>query len=332
MHRIIASLLALPCAPALCVPAAAQQAPASSSASASPASAKPAPAKPLPAKALSAPKLVALTLGIGVQHDSNVSIDDADLNLRKGDDGLLLSAGITLTPLATRRTTLRLGYSYDEIRNRELTDFDLAIHGASASVTRRFGRLTAGLDYQYSHVLLDGERYLAMHMASPSMSAFATPHLFVRGAVTFLRKDFATVAPLRADTTMVGLDAYRFFARRKGYVALSARVDDERTDGPEFAYKAWQASLRGQVPFRLLGASLRARLGYTFQRRDYSDITPSIGEKRRETRSTLTAALDVPLSRTLTLRPAVRYVDRHSNVAVYDYRQTVVSTMLVWKP
>lgn len=285
-----------------------------------------------PAPTARSTPLVALTLGIGAQHDSNVSIDDADLNIRQGDGALLLSAGVTLTPLATPRTTLRFGYGHDEVRNESLTDYDLAIHAATAGISHRFGKITGALDYQYSHVLLGDERYLAMHMASPSLSLFATPHLFVRTAVTFVNKNFATVDRLDADTTMVGLDAYRFFARRKGYVALSLRADDEWTTGPEFRYGAWQAGLRTQLPFRVLGADLRARLGYAYQRRDYGEITPSIGAPRRESRSTWTAALDIPLGRRLTLRPQLRYVDRHSNVAIYDYRQRVVSTMLVWKP
>jgi hypothetical protein len=209
------------------------------------------------------PRPFTLTLGIGAQYDSNISVDDGDFNVRKGDESLLLSVAASFTPLATKKTTLRFGYSYDDARNRDLTDFDLAVHSASASLSRRFGKLTASVDYQYSHVLLGEHAYLGMHLASPALSAFATPHVFVRAAVTYLRKDFVTADRLDANTTMVGVDAYRFFARHKGYVAIGFRADDEWTTGPEFRYGAWQASARTQIPVKIGKFETKARLGYT---------------------------------------------------------------------
>ena len=233
--------------------------------------------------------------------------------------------------VASRKSSLRFGYSYDDARNRDLTDYDIAVHGLSAGATRKLGRITAAVDYQFSHVLLGEHPYLDMHMVSPALSGFATRRLFVRAAVTYLRKDFKTTPQLNADTTLIGLDGYRFFARRKGYVAAGLRIDDEIAQAPSFSYGAFQASLRAQVPFRLLGRDAKARLGYAWQERQYRDPTPSIGTARHETRSTVTAGLDWPVTRALTWRSQLRYIDRHSNVAIYDYRERMASTMLVWK-
>lgn len=290
-------------------------------------------ARPAPPPTRPAPrqKLLALTLSAGVQYNSNIGVDDADFQVRKGDGSALLGAGVTLTPVATRRTTLRFSYSYDDARNFNLTDYDLAIHAAGAGFARRFGKLNAAVDYQYSHVILGDDAYLDMHLVSPSLSAFATRNLFLRGAFTWLRKDFVTANRLDARTAMLGADAYRFFARRKGYVALGVRGDDERTTGPEFAFRAIQASVRAQVPLRPLGKDARVRLGYAWQLRDYTAITPSIGARRHETRSTLNAALDVPLSPHLTLRPTARYIDRRSNVELYRYKEKSASLALAWK-
>lgn len=286
---------------------------------------------PPPARPGNRQKLLALTLSAGVQYNNNIGVDDADFQVRKGDGSALLGAGVTLTPVATRRTTLRFSYTYDEARNFNLTDFDLTIHAAGAGFARRFGKINAAVDYQYSHVILGDAAYLDMHLVSPSLSAFATKNLFLRGAFTWLRKDFVTANRLDARTAMLGVDAYRFFAKRKGYIALGLRGDDERTTGPEFAFRALQASVRVQVPVRLLGKDARARVGYAWQVRDYTAITPSIGSERHETRSTLNAALDFPLSAHFTLRPIARYVDRRSNVDLYRYKEKMASLALVWK-
>ncbi len=272
-----------------------------------------------------------LTLGIGARSDSNVSVDDGDLNVRKGDESLLLSVAATFTPLATKKTTLRFGYSYEYAHNRDLTDFDLAVHSTSASLSRRFGKLTASVDYQYSHVLLGEHAYLDMHLVSPALSAFATPHLFVRASVSYLRKNFVTADRLDANTAMAGIDIYRFFANRKGYVAAGFRVDDEWTAGPQYRYGAWQASAGTQIPIKIGKIEAKVRFGYTYQRRDYSEITLAIGEKRHEQRSTFSASFDVLVRPGVTFRPQARFIDRHSNVALYDYRQQMFSATLLWK-
>lgn len=274
---------------------------------------------------------IAITLGIGAQYQSNVSIDEADFNTRQGDQGLLLSASARYTPVATKKTSISIGYAFDDTINADLTDFNLSIHTGSASVTHRIGNVTLAADGQYTRVVLGSRRYLDIAMASPSVSAFVTPRLFLRGAFTWLRKDFTTADRLDAETLIVAADAYRFFAKRKGYVALGVRADDESATDPAFSFHALQASLRGQVPLRIAGTDIKARLGYAWQLRDYRAPTLSIGANRHENRSTITGSLEIGLAKGLILRPTLRYVDRRSNVAVYRYKEHTVSTMIVWK-
>lgn len=275
--------------------------------------------------------LLAVTLGTGAQYQSNVSVDEADFNTRQGDQGLLLSASARLTPLSTRKTTISVGYAFDDTINRDLTDFNLALHTVSASATHRVGKAVLAADGQYTRVVLGSRRYLDIAMVSPSVSAFVAPRLFVRGAATWTRKDFTTADRLDAETLTLAADAYRFFAKRKAYIAVGLRGDDESAKDRAFSFRAAQASLRGQVPLRLAGTDIKARLGYAWQVRDYRAPTLSIGADRHENRSTITGSLDIGLAKGLTLRPQLRYVDRRSNVAIYHYKEHTVATMLLWK-
>ena len=271
------------------------------------------------------------TLSAGVQYDSNVSVDEADLNIRKGDQAALLSASAKLNLIDSKKATLRVGYDFDQTLYQDITDFDLQIHSFSAGGSYRLGKVILGVDYQYSHISLDRDSYLDMQIASPSVSMFVTNRLFLRGAYTYLRKSFVTSDKFDANTHMVSGDAYRFFARRKGYVAVGLRFDDEKASGAEYRYHALQGSVRAQVPFRVLGTNAKAKLSYTYAERDYLHDTPSIGEKRHEKRSTWTAGLDIALTKSLTLKPQFRYIDRHSNVPVFDYREHVITSTLSYK-
>lgn len=274
---------------------------------------------------------VSATFAVGAQYDSNISVEEADIPTRRGDYALLLQGSVALTPIDSKATTLRLGYSLDDERNAELSDVNITIHALSAGLSHRFGKAMSGADYQFSHVLLGGKRYLDIHTASPSLSAFVSRNLFVRVAATYQHKDFVEVDPLDATTMTLGADAYRFFARRKGYVAIAVRGDHEKTRAAQYRFNAVQASVRVQIPVHVGKSVWKARLGYAFQNRDYLAPWPSLGSARHETRSTFSAGLELPVIAGVTLRPQARYVDRRSNVAFYDYREHVVSVTAMLK-
>ncbi|WP_225206043.1 hypothetical protein [Novosphingobium huizhouense] len=268
---------------------------------------------------------LSVTLGAGVQYDSNISIEEADIPTRRGDEALLLQASVQLTAAETKRSTLRFGYSYDDERNRTLDQVSITFHGVSAGVTRRIGRAALAADYQYSHVLLGGHPYLDIHSVSPSIAGFVDRNLYLRLGATWQSKGFTDVDALDADTTLVSLDGYRFFARRKGYVALGLRADSEHTRAAQYRFGAVQGSLRLQVPIRVGRGQWKARAGLAYQEREYLAPFPSIRTERHETRLTLSGGLEVPVTGGVTLRPQARYIDRHSNVAFYDYREHVLS-------
>lgn len=271
------------------------------------------------------------TISLGAQYDSNVSVDDADISARKGDQAGLISANLRATLVDTKDVTLRVGYDFDETLYRDITDYDLEIHTASAGASWRLGKVNLGGDYQYSHILLDRDSYLDMHMASPSISGFATNRLFLRAAYIYLNKRFKTYQTLDANTDMATLDAYRFFARRKGYIALGVRYEAENATGPEYDYHGLQGSVKAQIPFRLFKSNARAKLSYSYGERNYRNITPSIGKERFEKRSTWNLALEVPLNKAITLKPSFRYVDRDSNNPVYDYKEHVITGVLSYR-
>lgn len=283
-----------------------------------------------PALAAEKPPL-AVTVSAGAEYDSNVSIEQSDVNTRQGDVAALLSASADWTIVSNRKASLRVGYDFEQTLYEDKSDFDLQIHGFSTggSITR--GKATLGVDYQFSHVLLGGDKFLDIHMVSPSVGVFVADRVYVRAAYTYWDKSFATSEKLDARTHTIGGDIYRFFGKRKSYVALGVRYDDEDADGAEYRYRAVQGTIRAQMPVHLLGMDAKARFSAALSDRNYRNDTPSIGKPRRETRSTWNAALDLPLSGHISLKPQFRFIDRISNLPVADYREYIGSTSLQYR-
>lgn len=271
------------------------------------------------------------SLALGAEYDSNVSIDETDINSRRGDAAALVSASVDIKAVDSKAITLNLGYSYDGTFRQDIKTYDLDIHQGMASLAVKHGKATFGLAYRFAHVRLDGDSFLNLQVASPSVSAFLTKSFYVRAGYTYMKKAYRTSTALDAKTQYLSLDAYRFFDRRKGYIALGLRRDDENATGPEYDYQAWQASARALIPFRVAKAPMKLRLSYSYGERNYSGITPSINAERSEKRSTIGVGLDVPITRHLTFKPAFSYVDRQSNVPLFDYREHRISATLQYK-
>lgn len=265
------------------------------------------------------------SVSIGGEFDSNVSVDEADLNTRRGDEAVLLAAGLNLELLDTPTTTFELGYDFDQSLHKELTAFDLQIHGISASATQTLGPIVFGLDARYRRALLGGDDYLSLSAINPSATWGLADNMVLRAAYIGQQKTYLTSTRLDAWNDQAAVDLYRYFARRRGFVVLSLRYDHEDAAAEELDYRAWQAGIRGQAPITVGAFRARVRLGYAYSDRDYSAVTPSIGEKRREHRSTMSAAVDFPVTTGLTLRPAMRLVDRDSNLPSFDYTEEVFS-------
>ena len=72
-----------------------------------------------------------------------------------------------------------------------------------------------------------------------------------------------------------------------------------------------------------------ARVEFEYRDRDYENVTPSIGERRREDRSVITATSDMYLSDRIGVRTTIRYTDRNSNFAASNYEEIRASTGFV---
>lgn len=267
----------------------------------------------------------------GGNYDSNVSVAQTDLLTRQGDAAALLGANAQYDLIASKDGSLHVGYAFDQTLHAKLTSFDMQTHDLSVGGSVKVGGATLGADYSFFHILLGGQRFLDMHYLSPSIGGLVGKSLYLRASYTYMRKDFVVATERNANNNQGALDAYYFFMGNKAYVSIGGNYEREKTVDPIYVYKGFKLGAKVQLPVQLFGAQSKLKLGYSYRKRNYDNVTPSIGERRHENRSVFDASADIPLTRKLSLLPAFRYVDRNSNYAFSNYVETIATASLRYR-
>lgn len=272
-----------------------------------------------------------LGLKAGVSYDDNVTIQQLDVKSGQGDTigNFELAAGYNL--LDTKTNKLEVTYDFSQSLHETLTNFDIQSHSIGFSGSTDLNGVSLGYAYSFYHLLLGGKSFLDMHVVNPSISTFVLPNVLVRGSYFYYDKSFYTATARDATQHQPDVTAFYFFNQSKAYVSLGAHYEIEDTVAPEFDYKGYALSANLQLPVDLGSREVKFNAGYTYLHRNYDNITPSIGVKRFENRSTFRVAAETPLVDALDVTVDYRYIDRHSNLASSNYKENVVSGMLGYK-
>jgi hypothetical protein len=273
-------------------------------------------------------KSFSLGVGIGVEYDDNVTVDQNDLSAGVGDQAAVLDASASYRFFDNASGSFDVGYEFSQSLHRELTGFDIQSHALSANGEVKFGGMALGGGYTYYRLLLGGRSFLDMHMLNPGISGFVTDRLFVRGSYFYFGKNFATANTRDATTHQPGVDAFYFFAQSKAYFALGGRYEKEDTTGPEFDYGGYIFRANLQLPVTIASKVGKVNFGYQYLTRDYDNITPSIGAMRQENRNTFSVTGEIPVMDRLRLVADYRYIDRSSNLPAVNYKENVFTTSL----
>ena len=269
-----------------------------------------------------------LSIKAGIQYDDNVTVDQTDVTTGIGDTAAVFEASAGYKLIDEKSGSLEVGYDFSQSLHQDLSSFDIQNHGLSVSGSIDADGLTIGGMYTFYHLLLGGHRFLDMHMLSPSVAAFVTPQLYLRASYIFFDKSFKTAPTRDATNHRPGVDAYYFFDDAKAFVSVGGHYEIENATGPEFDYNGYALVTSLQLPLEITQKPGKLKADYTYSKRNYSNVTPSIGVKRRENRSTFHAEADVPLIGGLSGIAEYQYIDRSSNLPSADYTENVITGSL----
>lgn len=271
------------------------------------------------------PSPFSLELSAGLQADSNVSVNELDANTGAEDQAAVFDADLDYELALGESTELQLGYGLSQTSYDDFSEFDLQNHLLTGEVARDFGDFDAGVAYRYIHTRLGGHDYMKTQQASPSVSRFFGRRLFARAEYTFSDKDFDEINERDATTHAGGADLYWFLNGVRTYVVLGYRYRDEDAEDAQFDFGSNNLKLRLSQRFRFLERDATLKLGWLYEQRDYSSVTPAIGEHRDDDRNRFQAELELPLGERFFTVLDYEYGGFSSNLESADYDQHVAS-------
>jgi hypothetical protein len=270
--------------------------------------------------------LVSGAVSLGYEYDSNVSVDELDGNSSVGDGGVLFAADISLDHDLTDKTSASASYGYSRIDYQDFDFLNRETHMLGGSVSSKWQKLTAGINYFYINARLDGKDFLTYHRASPSLSGFVSRRWFLRGAYVFGDKKIARRPGRDAQNHGTELDAYYFWRGLRRYINLGYVYRQEDSQAERYKYDAHQVKLRVVQRFNVFSRLSTLELGLRYEDRNYTEATPSIGQKRSDERFRAAVEFDIPVSDRINWTIYGGYSDYVSNLPSADYDQSLIGT------
>ncbi|MAU40403.1 MAG: hypothetical protein CMF31_02165 [Kordiimonas sp.] len=271
-----------------------------------------------------------LSLEIGAEYDDNVTVDANDQTSQQGDAIATLDGEIGYRFNLTNDVSLNANYSLSQSWHEDLSNFDMQIHTPSLGLKAKMGGLDLGLNYLYSHTRLDDDSFLDIHSVRPSVGGLVTNKVYVIGAYEYQDKDFAGQTARDAKQHAGSVKAIYILGKGQTINAGYKLVKEDAT-AAEFDYWGhyFNIGLKTPLPLANIDATFRAK--YRYYWRNYTGITPLIGEERSDNRHRLRTSLEVPFANSMTATLHYEFTHAISNLASVDYDSHVVGLRLGWE-
>ena len=263
-----------------------------------------------------------------LEYDGRIRVDELDIDQREGDFVALVEAKLRALPVDGAERSLTLGYDFSQRSHFDFPDLDRQSHRFVADGMVKVGRAELGAGLDFLHFRLGGDALLNIKGVEPSLTLPVSTRTTFSGSYRYEHWGFYD---LDARDSANYLPTLTVAHRIDPGTQLTARIRHEKVNAvePRFDLNGFLFGAAAQVPLRLLDRRGSARLDYEYRKRDYDNITPSIGERRREDRSVLTGTADLFLSDLVGLRSSIRFTDRNSNFPASNYEEIRASAGVV---
>ncbi len=263
-----------------------------------------------------------------LEYDGRIRVDELDLDQREGDFVALMETKARTRVVDAELGSLILGYDFSQRSHLEFPDLNRQSHRFSADGRVQLRDAEIGTAYDFIHFRLGGDALVNIQGIEPKLTAPVAQQTRLTVSYRYENWNFVNVDARDTDNHMVALAVAHQFSPE---MQVTARIRYEDVDAvePRFDLQGFQINAALALPLRLIDRRDTVRLEFEYRDRDYENITPSIGERRREDRSVITATSDLYLSDRVGLRAAIRYTDRNSNFPASNYEELRASTGFV---
>lgn len=274
---------------------------------------------------------LSLSVEIGAEHESNITVDELDITSQLGDEAALLDGAIGYDIVDDGHMTLTAGYNFSQSLHLDLSEFDLQIHGASLEATTKVNDVDLGIAYRYSNIKLGSESFLVMHSIHPNFITMIGSKLLMIGGYEYQKHEFQQVALRDRGADRHSVNAKVYFLLGKGRTLnMGYKISHHNTVASELVYWGHTFDLGLKFPIETVeGAKFSTR--YRYRQKDYSNITPSLGENRADKRHSIRARLEAPVFQRFTAKLQYEYMDSSSNLETLNYANHLITFTIGWE-
>jgi hypothetical protein len=263
-----------------------------------------------------------------LEFDGRVRVDELDIDRREGDFVALVETKARARAIDETQASLTFGYDLSQRSHFDFPDLDRQSHRFSADGRIKAGPAELGAAYDFIHFRLGGDALVNIQGIEPRLTVPVSQRTRVTASYRYENWNYVNLDARDTYNHMIALNVAHQFSTD---TQLTARIRFEDADavGAPFDLHGFQLNAALALPLRVIDRRDTARIEFEYRDRDYENVTPLIGERRREDRSVITATSDIYLSDRIGVRTAIRYTDRNSNFPTSNYEEIRASTGFV---
>jgi hypothetical protein len=269
-----------------------------------------------------------VSLRAGIEYDDNVTVSLQDLASGVDDYSSVFEFSGDYKFLKTKKFELQAGYDFYQSLYHELTEFNLQSHIFSLGGGYKINGVNTDVFTSYNRTTLGGEDFLESYSVAPQIGFFPSEKWYALIGYSYEDFEFFTDRSRDGESHSFGLDNFIFFMGGKSYILIGYRFEDRKTRDDQFTYEGHFATLGIKTPLPIFDRKGSFNLSYRYFYKDYTNVTPSLNQERRDFRHTIHVGLSQPLCEWLALNLSYEFIDSVSNLRAIDFTENVASLSL----
>ncbi|GHG67519.1 hypothetical protein GCM10010919_16260 [Alishewanella longhuensis] len=259
---------------------------------------------------------------IGSEYQSNVNINAIEQASGQSDSAMLLEAELTTSWQATPQLRLDAGYSILDKNYRQANDFNTRLQLAYLDGSYMLGKHTIGANFYHANAQLNKVDFLRLNQASLYSLLHCGDTWFIRPALTFAEKTFASIHERDANTFSASTDAFWFSGSGMRFLSMGLVWEDESTQDPTFSYRAPGLRVKLSNRFTRWQFAQQLQVGAKVSQRDYQTT------QRSDTHTVIDASWQLNLNPQFAIIGKMEHGDFSSTLDRADYRETRTALLL----
>ncbi|MBN1106062.1 MAG: tetratricopeptide repeat protein [Deltaproteobacteria bacterium] len=276
-----------------------------------------------------AQKPYTLYLKLGLQYDSNVTLEPLDLDFISDEDDFLLQGYFSgkYRILEKANHELGVGYNHYQTWHYDLDQFDLAGGIFNLYWKYRWHPFTFDVSYLPEYYWLDSDSFLMRHHLRPEVTWRAGEKVFTRLTYSYFRNNHFFDDGRDGHANEIFLGGYYLLGGKSSYLFGGIGCEDTSTADPDQDYEQWKLRLGivVEIPW-----DLQLSVTGRYYEQNYDHVDSGYGIRREDAKYCGSLSLSRKLCRDwLSLMAEFEYTKNDSNIDAFEYDRKVVTLSLV---